>query len=87
MAFTLILLIIGWITINIIFLKIALFLLVINMIAPMFFYPFAYFWFSLSNLLGMIASKIILSLIYLIFVVPVAFIGKQVKRHTQVKTI
>lgn len=82
MAFTLILLIIGWITGNILFLKIAVPVLVINMVMPIFFYPFAFFWFGLSNLLGMIMSKLILTLVYFVVVVPVALIRKLVGKDT-----
>lgn len=41
------------------------------MIAPVIFYPFTIFWLNLSHLLGIVMSKIILSLIFILLVVPI----------------
>jgi len=46
--------------------------LLMNMIFPMFYYPFAIFWFGLANIMGFFVSKILLVLIYLIILLPVA---------------
>lgn len=73
MAFVLILLIIGLYTRDLIYFKIATPVLVINMIFPMFYYRMAFVWFGLANLLGAFMSKVILSVIYFILVVPVGF--------------
>lgn len=54
--------------------------LLVDMTFPMFFYPFAIFWFGLGNLLGAIVSRILLSVVYVVIVLPVAsirqFLGK-----------
>ena len=71
MAMVLIFLLIGFFTGNSMFFKIAIPILVINMIVPMFYYPFAFIWLGFSNLLGTIMSKIILTVVYLIMVIPV----------------
>jgi hypothetical protein len=72
MAVVLILLIIGLVVGDNIFYKIAIGALVVNMVYPMFYYPFAIFWYGLSNILGAIFSKILLMGIYLVIVMPVA---------------
>ncbi|MCD4773523.1 MAG: hypothetical protein K8R41_09100, partial [Bacteroidales bacterium] len=70
MAVVLILLLIGFFTNSDIYFKIAIPFLIINMIVPMFFYLFAFVWLGFSTLLGTIVSKIILSIVYIILVVP-----------------
>lgn len=70
MALVLISLLIGYFTQSIIYFKIAIPLLIMNMTFPMFYYPFAIIWLGLTNLMGAIVSKIVLSVIYLIIVVP-----------------
>jgi len=71
MAAVLILLLIGLFTNNNLYYKIAIPTLVINMTYPMFYYIFAIIWLGFSQLLGTIASKIILTIIYIILVIPV----------------
>ena len=51
-------------------------ILVINMLFPKFYYPFAIVWFGLSELLGSITSKIFLGLIFYFVVTPVGLIRK-----------
>lgn len=74
MAIVLILLLIGFFAKDDLFYKIAIPVLLMNMIFPMFYYPFAIFWFGLSNLFGAIISKILLIVIYLIIVLPIAIL-------------
>ena len=76
MALVLILLLIGLITKNPRFYKLAIPVLVINMIFPKIYYPFAILWFGLSNLLGSVISRIILSVVYFIFIVPVGLLRR-----------
>jgi hypothetical protein len=76
MAAVLIMLLIGLFTRKVIFYQIGIPLLVINMIIPVFFYPFAILWFGLSGLMGNILSRIILSIVYIFMVVPVGLIRK-----------
>jgi len=71
MAAVLILLLIGLFTHNNLYYKTAIPVLVITMTFPMFYYPFAIIWLGFSTLLGTIVSKIILTIIYFMMVVPV----------------
>ena len=71
MALTLVFLIIGILTGKEIFYKISVSVLVINMVAPKIFYPFALFWYNLSNVLGMIFPRILLTAVYFFLVVPI----------------
>jgi Saxitoxin biosynthesis operon protein SxtJ len=58
----------------------AILILLLVMTCPRIFLPFARFWFALSNMLGSVASRIVLTLFYLVLVLPVGlvrrFIGK-----------
>lgn len=72
MAVVLILLLIGLFAGEITLYWLAAGALLLNMIFPMFFYPFAIFWFGLANILGLFISKVVLVLIYLVIVLPVA---------------
>jgi hypothetical protein len=44
------------------------------MICPIVFKPFAFFWFGLADILGFIVSRIILTLVFFLLVVPIGFI-------------
>lgn len=80
MAFVLILLLIGAFTKNDVFFKIAIPALIMNMIFPMFFFLFAIVWLGFSNIIGEIVSKIILTIVFILLVVPVGFIRKMLKK-------
>ncbi len=51
-------------------------ILLLCMIVPRLFTPFGWLWYGLAHLLGPIMSKILLTLIYLIVVVPVGWIRR-----------
>lgn len=74
MALVLILLIIGYFSDNLLFYYIAIPALVVNMIYPRFYHYFAILWFTFSNILGQIMSKIILTIIYILLVIPIGLI-------------
>jgi hypothetical protein len=80
MAAVLIILLIGLFTGRVIFYQVGIPLLVINMIIPKFFYPFAILWFSLSGLIGDVLSRVILSCVYILIVIPVGFIRKLARK-------
>jgi len=82
MAMVLILLLLGLFTKNILFYKIAIPVLVINMSVPMFFYFFAILWLGISRLLGMIIPNILLTVIYVVMVLPVSLIRKIMGKDT-----
>ncbi len=71
MAAVLILLLIGVFSHNNLYFKLAIPVLIINMTYPMFYYYLAIIWLGFSHLLGSVISKIILSFVYIIFVIPV----------------
>lgn len=82
MAIMLILMIIGLYTKNDLFYKIAFPVLLLNMIYPMFFYPFAIFWFGFANMLGTIMSKILLSVVFFVIVMPIALLRRLLGKDT-----
>ena len=71
MAMVLILLLLAVFLKNDLYLKLAIPALIINMIVPRFFYPFAIVWLGFSNIMGTIASKVILTVVYIVLVVPI----------------
>ena len=71
MAILLLLLLTGFFTHNDLYAKIGILVLVINMTFPMFYYPFAIVWLGFSNLLGTFSSKIILTVFYIVLVIPI----------------
>jgi len=82
LALLLVTLIIGlWLRQDIIF-KIAIAEIVILLIAPILIYPFTFLWLNLSNMLGKIMSKIILTIIFFVFVLPVSLIRKGMGKDT-----
>ncbi len=76
MAIVLILLIITMLTENNVFVFISVIALIINMIFPNFYYPSAIVWLGLSHILGVIVSKIILTIVFFLLVVPVSVIRR-----------
>ena len=82
MAIVLMLLVIGFFTQEVLFYKIAIPVLLVNMIVPIFYYPFAVFWFGLSNLLGTIVSKILLSIVFFSVVLPIALLRRMLGKDT-----
>jgi hypothetical protein len=76
MAMTLICLLLGlWLKKNIYY-EISIGVLVMTMAFPMFYYPFAVIWLGLTNLLGMIVSRVLLSVVYILFLMPVGMIRR-----------
>ena len=51
-----------------------LFTTIILMTKPSLLKPFAYIWFGLAKVLGLVMPKIILSMLYITFVIPYGFI-------------
>jgi hypothetical protein len=76
MAMVLILLLIGLLTGNVVYYKIAIPVLVMNMTFPMFFYYFAIVWLGFSQILGTVVSKIILSIVFFVIVLPVGLLRR-----------
>ncbi len=74
MAMVLILLLVGYFTGNTLFYKIAIPVLVLNMIWPMLFYPVAVVWLGFSHLLGGVMSKVLLTVVFSLVVVPIGLL-------------
>ncbi|MFC2113913.1 SxtJ family membrane protein [Bacteroidota bacterium] len=89
MALVLILLLIAFFYENTLFFKLSIPVLVMNMIFPMFFYPFAIVWLGISSLLGYLITRILFSLIFIVFVIPIGvirrLIGKDPLQLTEFK--
>jgi multisubunit Na+/H+ antiporter MnhG subunit len=58
------------------FLDLAILLLLVVMTYPVLFRPFAHFWFGLSTLLGTVASKVLLSVLFYVLVLPVGLVRR-----------
>jgi hypothetical protein len=76
LAMALILLIVGLFTNNLLIFKLVIPVLLLVMTLPGWFYPLAVVWFGLSHLIGTLMSWIILTIVYLIIVLPVALVRK-----------
>jgi hypothetical protein len=76
MAMVLIFLLAGYFTGNTLFYKLAIPFLVLNMAFPMFYYPIAIVWLGLTSLLGSLISKLLLSIVYIVVLMPVGIIRR-----------
>ena len=68
MGLTLLMLLLGYFLANEKFYLAAIPLLVITMVFPRIFTPVGYIWFGVSTLIGSILSRILLTLVFIIFV-------------------
>ena len=78
MAMVLICLLIAFFAGKQVFYVLAIALLLVNMIRPNIYKPVAKIWLSFSHLLGSVMSRIILSIIFLVLVLPVGFFRRAV---------
>ena len=76
MAMVLIILLISFLLEKPHYITLAIFLLLINMVWPIFFKPIAKLWIGLSLMMGTVMSTIILSIVFFLLVVPVGMIRK-----------
>lgn len=76
LALLLILLIIGYFTGNKSYFGLGIILLLPIMTWPYIFKPIGYLWLTFSSLLGSLSSKIILSVVFFLIVMPIGFIRK-----------
>ncbi|RJQ79849.1 MAG: hypothetical protein C4519_10760 [Desulfobacteraceae bacterium] len=74
MAMVLILLLTGFVTENPLFIKIAVPVLIIDMIVPAIYKPVALIWLRLSHLIGTFVSRILLTLVFYLVVTPIGLI-------------
>ena len=61
---------------------IAIIILIFSMTIPIMLKPFAYFWFGLSIILGNIMSKFLVSIIYILIVIPFGLLMKVFNKDT-----
>jgi len=89
LALTLLFLIIGLYTGNLLFFKSTIPLILMTMLIPSILHPVAIVWFGIANFLGFFISKIVLSIIFIILIVPIGIIrrlfGKDSLRLKQFK--
>ncbi len=76
MAATLILLLLGYFTKNNLYYILAIPAQVITMAVPMIFYPFAIVWFGVTGMLGEVVSKVLLSTVYIVILMPMGIIRR-----------
>jgi len=58
----------------------AIIALVVNMIAPLVYWPVAVVWLGFSHLLGTITSRILLTIVFLVVVTPIGLVRKMFGR-------
>ena len=80
MAMVLIVLLAGYFTKRPVFYSVGIPLLVLNMVWPMVFYPVALLWLGLTNLLGMVLSKVLLTVVYVLVLLPMGLIRRMAGR-------
>jgi len=76
MAVVLFFLVIGFLFNNLLYFKIAIPLLLINMVIPVVYKPIAVIWLGLSHVLGTIVSRIVLTLVFLLVVTPLGVVRR-----------
>ena len=57
-------------------LYLAVFFLVVNMIVPSVFKPFAWLWFGFSIVLGTVMSKILMTVVFVVIVTPIGLLRR-----------
>jgi len=62
--------------------KFAIAEVLVLLIAPVLVFPFTFLWLNLSDLLGKVMSKVILSIVFFVFVWPVSMIRKAMGKDT-----
>jgi hypothetical protein len=76
MAAVLILLLVTWFTANMTLVIPAIVVLILTMTVPVVFKPLSVVWFGLANLLGHLASTVILSVLFFVVLMPVGIVRK-----------
>lgn len=76
LAILLILIIITFLANDLLYVKIMFPVILVTMIYPKLLYPLAVIWLSISKILGTIISKVILSIIFIIMVLPIGYLRR-----------
>jgi len=64
------------------FMRLAIAEVLVLLIAPVLVFPFTFLWLNISDLLGKVMSKIILSIVFFVFVWPVSLIRRAMGKDT-----
>ena len=64
------------------FILLAIIFLVVAMTYPLIYQPFARFWFALSTALGTVVSKIILTVLFFVIVLPIGLIRRMLGKDS-----
>lgn len=62
--------------------RIAIAEIIVILTVPVILYPFTFLWLNLSELLGSIMSRVLLTIIFVVFVCPVGLIRKAMGKDT-----
>ena len=76
LAILLILLLLTWFSKKLIYVIPAIIVLIVSMVIPKIFKPFARLWFGLSHIMGEFVSKILMTIVFYLIVTPVALLRK-----------
>jgi len=76
LSILLILIVITFLTDDFLYVKIMFPVILITMILPKALYPLTVIWLSISKILGTLISKVILSIIFIIMVLPVGYLRR-----------
>jgi hypothetical protein len=82
MALVLVCLLIGFFSQKTIFYLFSIIFLIINMTIPTLYRPFARLWLGVSDILGTVVSKIILTLIFFMLVTPVGILRRAMRKDS-----
>jgi len=61
---------------QLLFIRLAIAEVLVLLIAPVLIFPFTFLWLNISDLLGKVMSKVILAIVFFVFVWPVSMIRK-----------
>ncbi len=75
------LIIVYWVSPKKIYLLIALIFIVIGVVSPFLSAKISWVWLKFAELLGSVMSKIILSIVYFVFLVPIAIVQRLIKKN------
>jgi len=76
LAAVLILLLVTWFTANIAWVIPAIVVLILTMTVPVVFKPLSVVWFGFANMLGQVVSTLILTILFLLVLMPIGLIRK-----------
>jgi uncharacterized membrane protein len=64
------------------FLRLSIAEVLVILIVPVLVFPFTFLWLNISDLLGKVMSKVILSIVFFVFVWPVSLIRRAIGKDT-----